>query len=219
MLFSAERFDIMRCNQCGREIPDGLKFCDFCGAPLSGAPRSASGAGGADDIPLDLKRKGTSDLFSKPKEKNDFADDTGSSDYDFGTFADGIEIDEPEDDPRAQGGFNDSFDNFAPDGGSDNGVPQKRKSLLWLWITLAVVAVAAIVVAVIIALNSGGKDEAIATPDQTLPATADQTVPATADQTSPATPDEISQTVPESIPEPTEVPADTFETEPENEYF
>lgn len=188
----------MRCNHCGRELPEGSSFCNFCGTDISGA--KPAGKSEFDDITLDLSRKDTSDLFGSSQEKNNYVDDTGAADYDFGTFSDEISIDEP--------GPDDPADALNPNAVyGDNSGGQKRKSLLWLWITLAVVAVAAIAVVVVIAINSGSKENVTATPDQ-LVASADQTEPATADQK--ATPDEIAET---TAAEPTEEPEEEVETE------
>jgi hypothetical protein len=32
----------MFCGQCGKQVPDGAKFCNFCGATLAGAPQPAA---------------------------------------------------------------------------------------------------------------------------------------------------------------------------------
>lgn len=213
----------MRCNHCGKELPEGAVSCRFCGAELTGA---AAGKSDFDDIPLDLSHRDSSDLFSNVQKKDDYVEDPGAADYDFGTFADGINIDEPEDEPHDNDGLNDSFGSFDPEKGYDDSYRgQKRKSLLWLWITLAVVAVAAVAVVLIIVLNGGEKKQDV------LPATADQTAPATVDQTAPASPDEIAGTVPATVADATEAPVEesypstdssereTYpETKPDNEY-
>ena len=38
----------MKCPKCGKEVADGSKFCDACGAPMEAAPAPAEEAAPAE---------------------------------------------------------------------------------------------------------------------------------------------------------------------------
>lgn len=66
----------MYCRNCGKEVPDGNKFCVFCGAPMArtgdaargGVPRGQTPPGPVQPRPMPSKRVGWLESLSKRKK-------------------------------------------------------------------------------------------------------------------------------------------------------
>lgn len=171
----------MFCQKCGKVIPDGAKFCSFCGAPvpeLEPSPRHAkpepeelysySDEQIHDEDALDME---TTRIFDPEQSVDDM-----TKVYHFENFEDHGNAYGPDDrymnEPEP---LNDSYENYQ-DGLDDdtfmdkmdnafrrddyddydeydNGRPPQKKSKLWLWITLGVTAVVLMIVFAILAFS------------------------------------------------------------------
>lgn len=166
----------MFCQKCGKEIPDGAKFCSFCGAPSpEPSPRHA--------------KPDPEELYSYSDEQIHDEDATRVFDpeqgvdeptrvYNFENFEDngqgfGVPYDQGGMYPNEPEPLNDSYENYQDgldddtfmdrmdnkfrrddyDDYDEHGRPPKKKSKAWLWITLGIVAVVLIIVFAVLAFS------------------------------------------------------------------
>lgn len=220
----------MFCIKCGKENPEGARFCNFCGAEMPQiAPRHAKPDD--DDIYSYSDRKSPSD-FDTLKTPDPVAEETKV--YDFGMFEDAeteLLSSQDADDETTQIG--DSYEMYQ-DGEDDRTMMDKlddrfrrddygrqpKKNLTWLWVTLSVVAVILIAVIAILVVNGAQSKNKKTNVKPTVSATAAATVkateaPATAAPTTAAPTQAPATQAPETqAPAPTEAPPITVAPAP-----
>ncbi len=205
----------MICSRCGKELPDGSAFCNSCGSPLIGASRPlASDAKNDDNIRLDFHNQNKGDLFDLTPDRNEGAVNNNSADYDFGTFADGIEIDEAENESHRD--RNDPSNKSSENDYDNSYRKNKKKNLLWLWIALGAVAIAVIAAVAIIVINNSKNGDAVAesTTDEASTLPSETEIREAVDE---PTPDEASTLPSETEIRETEIETEIWETEIESE--
>lgn len=229
----------MYCHQCGKEIPDGAKFCNFCGEPMPQAPRHARpdpqpeelysfsdpSMADADPYPLDYSDDRTRVFdpvrdeidetkvynFEAFEEHDPVREEYVAIDDDRERFDDSYEnyLDGEDDDT-----FMDKLDNkFRRDDDYDDRRPPQRSSKTWLWITLGVFAAVLIVVFAILAFSGslfGGKKNAAPTVKPTVAAT----VKATEKPKPTEAPKQTEKPKPTEAPKPTQASAPTQAPQP-----
>lgn len=225
----------MFCHKCGKEIPDGARFCNFCGAEMPApAPRHArpepeeiyshsdeNDHSEFDVAALGIDQPSVGDLRDEPAHD-------ATRVYDFSLFEEAPSAPaskEPEVDDRER--IDDSFDNYTDeddltfmdkldrtfrrdeDDHSARAYDNRRKqSRTWLWITLAVAAVMLVLIIVIAAVASGSKSRKDVKPTVAPTAATEQVTEQPTDEPAPTDPPATEAPLPTDPPA-TEAPAPT----------
>ena len=190
----------MFCHECGKEIPDGAKFCNYCGEaqPQTG-PRHARPEPEFEEISSFSDNRDYEERVKLYQPVEDRYSDDATRVYHFKNF-EGYNEPVPQDDVDDREFIDDSYDNYSDDEDDrtfmdklddkfrrDDYRLKKQNNMLWVWILLSAVVVIIVALIIVLAVNSNS------TKKNTKPTTAPTALPTKVVATEP---DEIQEQEP-----------------------
>lgn len=214
----------MFCHKCGKEIPDGARFCNYCGTAMpEPGPRHARPEPESDEI-FSYSEENRPTEFDVDPDKLEIREstrvfdpirETAAKDYDLSLFEDGEDDREPDEEPPVSDdreNINDSYDNYTDDEDDrtfmdklddrfrrDDDHPGRQNSKTWLWVVLGIVIVALVIVIAVLAITASSGDR-----NKNVKPTTAPTAAATVNVTEPEKPTDPPAT---EAPAPTDPPA------------